>query len=477
MFGSEVTRLPDFHSGHSRDFRNLHSWFLILVLSLAPLPLGSIHPWSLSIFAILVILQLVILVPSILRDQRVWLLPKSLWLAAILVMGVLIWIYVQRQIGLMPEWQAKIWHTATKYGLDTMPMVAISATGGEFETLRLMTVLGVFLIAFTLGQSRRQANFILTALFWIIVAYGLIGLVQLGTGYRLSERLPDAERLTSTFVNRNHAATFLNIGFLIGLAKLIEPTFKDSSTNVRERWSTLIVRVIRSLFEERPWLTFTVAFLFVCSIATASRGGFLSLALAALFVLIIGLRHIFLVHGRGWAILFGIMAAFGAILWLGGEGLIARLDDIGSQLDVTTAGRIAVYTLTIELIAERPLTGYGYGLFDQLFALHRDERFFLFFDHAHNDWLELAAEIGLPAALAFWLACGIVFLVCLRGVFARRRGQLPALVASGTLILVGLHALVDFSLAMPSIMALVAVVTALGCAQARRKSETMVHDE
>lgn len=453
-------------------FRRWHSWFLIVILALAPLPLGSIHPWAMSILAALVCLQLLILLPSVLLDPHDWYLPKSLWFAAILVIGVLVWIEAQTWIGLDPAWQSDIWLLASNYGLMVEPRIAMAADDGEFAKLRLLTAIGVFMIAFILGQSRRQANLILNALFWVIVLYGLFGLLQLISGERFSERLPDANYLTSTFVNRNHSATFLNIGLIIGLVKLIEPTFKHDGTEQRERWSTFVVQAIKSLFEERVWLTFTVAFLFVCSIATLSRGGFLSMALAGSFILLLGLRHIVLGNGRGWVIFFGMILMFALLLWFGGEGLLDRFDDIGSELDQTTAGRISVYALTIELIGERPWTGYGFGLFNQLFALNRDERFFLFFDYAHNDWLQLAVEIGLPAAFAFWVACGLVFSICLRGVYVRKRGQLPALVAVGVLILIGLHALLDFSLAMPAILCLVAATSALGCAQAKRKGKS-----
>lgn len=458
------------------DYRKLHSWFFLLTLGLAPLPLGSIHPWSLSILAILVSIQLVVLLPSVMRDEHDWHIPKSLWLAALLMGGVILWIEVQYRTGTHADLADGIWVIAQNFGLNVEPRIAMAAEGSEFGTLRLMTALGVFLIAFALAQSRRRASALLTGLFWIALIYAVIGLVQLISGWRISERIAQGNLLQSTFVNRNHAATFLNIGLLIGLAKLIEPAFRTVDyEGRRDRWSTMFVQTIKSLFEERPFLTLNVMLLFVSSLATLSRGGFLSLVVAAAALTIIGLRHIFLTGGRGWFILGATIVIGCLLVWLGGEGLLRRFDDIGSQLDAETAGRIAIYGMTIELISERPWTGYGFGAFDQLFALNRDERFFLFFDYVHNDWLELAVEVGLPAAMALWIACGLTFLICVRGAFQRKQGRLPALVACTVWLLIAIHALVDFSLAMPAIMIWVAAVVGIGCAQAKRKTQAAKH--
>lgn len=74
-------------------------------------------------------------------------------------------------------------------------------------------------------------------------------------------------------------------------------------------------------------------------------------------------------------------------------------------------------------------------------------------------------ELGLPAALAldaalFWLA-----LIALKGVAERRRGRaFPALGVAATL-LVGLHALVDFSLQIPAVAVLYAFIMGVAVAQ------------
>jgi O-antigen ligase len=89
-------------------------------------------------------------------------------------------------------------------------------------------------------------------------------------------------------------------------------------------------------------------------------------------------------------------------------------------------------------------------------------------DKAHNDYLELAAGLGLPAAVALWAAIAWLELFCLRGVFIRRRDRQYALVGFCAGILVAVHSSVDFSLQLPAIGLSYATLLGVGLAQGIR---------
>lgn len=84
-----------------------------------------------------------------------------------------------------------------------------------------------------------------------------------------------------------------------------------------------------------------------------------------------------------------------------------RMGDLGVDF------RLAVYRDTLDMIRERPLTGFGLGNFRIVyprFARTFGARFAEMNDevvpvgHVHNDLLEMAAELGLPGAIAFlWM--------------------------------------------------------------------------
>lgn len=125
--------------------------------------------------------------------------------------------------------------------------------------------------------------------------------------------------------------------------------------------------------------------------------------------------------------------------------------------------------MTLAAIAERPLLGYGHGAYQELFLLKYNPELgrIGIFDHAHNDYLQAVAELGLPAAGALLMALLMLWGLCLAVAVTRRRRLLYPLVASASGVLVGLHAVTDFSLLMPAVAMTFAAILGIGCAQSR----------
>jgi len=77
----------------------------------------------------------------------------------------------------------------------------------------------------------------------------------------------------------------------------------------------------------------------------------------------------------------------------------------------TVYERLQMYRGTVEMIAERPLAGFGPGMFSVFFPDHRPIQLALylppgewFVDHGHSEYLELTSEFGLVGlALFFWI--------------------------------------------------------------------------
>jgi O-antigen ligase len=196
------------------------------------------------------------------------------------------------------------------------------------------------------------------------------------------------------------------------------------------------------------------------SLLTASRGGFLSLAvaLAVVLLLVVLITRPRVAVGAS-AVLAA--AAIGAVLvWLSGSTLLERLDQ-GQD-----AARLPIYQDTFDMIAARPWTGHGYGTYEQSFKLYQDRSAGPFLvDKAHNSYLEHLSELGIPATVLLYLGPFILFLFCLRGVFVRRKDKIFPLLAASATVLVAVHALVDFSLQIPAVAVAYAVILGMGVAQ------------
>jgi O-antigen ligase len=150
----------------------------------------------------------------------------------------------------------------------------------------------------------------------------------------------------------------------------------------------------------RLWLAGALA-LMAMLLLTSSRGGFLGLLVAV---------AIFLYRRRG----AGPAAAFVAALMLValptnlGERALATF--VGGEapvgLEASNEAHTALFWAALRMIADAPLTGVGPYNFKTLSAAYSGlERDFI----AHNSYLELAAELGLPVLLIFLLLVAASF--------------------------------------------------------------------
>jgi O-antigen ligase len=84
---------------------------------------------------------------------------------------------------------------------------------------------------------------------------------------------------------------------------------------------------------------------------------------------------------------------------------------------------------------------------------------------AHNDWLEMMFELGLPGAFLWFVVLGGLGIRCLFGFFRRRRDHVYPMAGFSACVLVGLHSLADFSLQIPAVAVTFAVLLGVGVAQ------------
>ncbi len=141
---------------------------------------------------------------------------------------------------------------------------------------------------------------------------------------------------------------------------------------------------------------------------SGSRGGMvaLSVQIAALVVILLirkrEQQHLpTLIPAATFILLFAIL-----LTYLGGSALLNRIATLpGSNLrDVSTDVRLNIARDSLHMFAQRPLSGWGLGSFAVVYPQFRT--FFTNFEvnHAHNDYVQLLVEMGLPGFVTMlWL--------------------------------------------------------------------------
>ena len=152
-------------------------------------------------------------------------------------------------------------------------------------------------------------------------------------------------------------------------------------------------------------------------VLTASRGAWMGLAAAALVLMALRWRW-------GWLALPLVAVAAGLGAWQIGFGRVADAA-LASQALGGVDQRLEIWSRALYMLQDFPFTGIGMGSFRQVANLLYP--FFLAgpdaeIPHAHNIFLQVGVDLGLPGLVA-WLALLILVGVCAWLVYRRGRGQ------------------------------------------------------
>lgn len=296
-------------------------------------------------------------------------------------------------------------------------------------------LVGLFAIPWAWEASRRnpKGTYRFVELLIVVgVAEALLGLLQnfVRPGWIFGYHNPWSVT-SGTLINRNHFAGLMEL--LIPLA--FSFAWVRSRENFARAWVYLLAAGVMGLA-----LVFSL-----------SRSGIFSFALMVLcLTVLIRLRESR--GGAAAALALGLVALVAAgVIWVGVDVITTRYGEVLQPGFIGSQTRIPIFQDTVRMIRENPL-GVGVGRFEDAFRQYQTAHHDLLFDHAHNDYLEMAAEWGIGPALLFW---GLAFAVWgnavrefLRAETLERRALL--LGCAGGVLSISIHSLTDFNLQIPS---------------------------
>jgi O-antigen ligase len=148
---------------------------------------------------------------------------------------------------------------------------------------------------------------------------------------------------------------------------------------------------------------------------TMTRSAWIGVA-GGLFVLIASLRFRWVLAGAGVGLLVLVFLP---------SSFKVRLYSGFDLRDETTRGRIEIFETGLRMVAANPLTGVGPRMVAAEAAGYRQEQEFpeWAYQHLHNNVIQIAAEVGIPALLV-WLGLWLWIAYDLLG-FRRRKREDP----------------------------------------------------
>ena len=295
----------------------------------------------------------------------------------------------------------------------TWALISLSWAHNLYEaTVKLFDWLAALVGAFLVVQvirTPRHLRFFMEALFWSGVVLALLGIAQyLYRVQWIAQQVPPA----ATFANKNMAAHYYLLTFPLGVA-LYWRNDKRLLHWVYAFGTALIVLALLYTRTRSASLSFLVALGVLCGFCVyeirqsrnpfANKRGNVAIAAAVVFMLIA--LH-FNAKGFNW---------FWDKVVAGGASTVQEV-----QFDGTGNTRISIWANTLAMIGDHPVLGVGMGNWSVEYPFYHTR---VFVDremgyakqhiNAHNDYLEIVAELGLFGLLGLvWLSVA-VFSKCL----------------------------------------------------------------
>lgn len=311
-------------------------------------------------------------------------------------------------------------------------------------------------LVLALGLHKEQSRKIVFVLAFIIVASGLLGLLQSvgapGNGFYLY-RVTNPDSAVGLFANRNHQAMLLALAFPVTAA------------------AASLSRGTREAVRPKLWLAVGVGVMMLpFLLVTQSRAGLVLGAVGVVSALFVYRDPTAQLQPRRKAarlnyrwVGLGAVAA-GLVLT---TALVARASSLQRLFTPGGAGgedlRLRVWGPIVEAAWTYFPVGSGIGSFVEVYkVIEPDENLSpLYLNHAHNDWLEMMLTGGVPAILILALAAWFLGRAIYRTFVIARRDQsseaVTARLGAAIIIILALGSAYDYPLRVPSLACLFAI--------------------
>ncbi len=417
----------------------------LALLVWAPIPLGSNRPWAWAILELWVFALAIWWLldfargktqPSqALKGARPALLCASLWLG-----------YVWLQLLPLPPGllQALSPEAARAHAAAAWPVATSAAplTLDQSGTLggALKSAAYVAFFALSLALLDRPARIAVAA--YTLVISGFAQAMYAGLS-ALSEGGASAH---GSFANRDHLAGYLVMCLSLGLGLLIS----NLTGEVSRSWKQFFRNIIAWILSPRMLLRLALVVMVTALVLTHSRMGntsfFVSLLVAGAIGLLLAKRAT-----KSMVVLIASLIVIDIFI-VGAYFGVQRVLDRIEQTTMQAEDRDEIAIDALRMWKDYPVFGSGLGSFQVVFPRYSQQDLGVLYTHAHNDYLQLAAETGVVGITLLGLLVFTSLLAALRAQIMRHDPLMRAIsfAAMMAIIALGMHSAVDFNLQIPA---------------------------
>ena len=407
-------------------------WALFALIVYTPLPLASNRPWALALLGLLTggLLLWNIWHPMGRSPAWAW---KSARIPLILLLFWMLLLVIQL-IPVPVAW-LDLLTQRTVSGLEMQSVGSATISIDPYSTrlylAKACILAAVFWLVIVLVDSSRRIESLAKVIVFSGLLQAVIGVLLMASGVSLQIFFVTMNtRAHGTFVYHNHFAGYLELTLAVGIGLMIAKLDGGAKLNWRQRfhgWLGLII-------SEKALLRISLIIMVVALVASRSRMGnsafFASLLIVGLITVFFtkhGARHTNDQRGKNIlnATIIFIMSLIVLDLFIiggvvGVEKVVQRIENTNFETQVmqsNAAGQplqihrqeesveqrsMAARTAT-QIVSDFPWLGTGGGTFHMSFLRYQSSVVQGYYDHAHNDFVEFASEVGLSGLLVLAL--------------------------------------------------------------------------
>ncbi len=454
-----------------RVCRKIIDYGILGVLIFSPLPAASVEEWAILVIQLAVIIMMIAYFLMKEKPQNNILLSHSLKWPRYLFIALFILMIIQ--LIPLPKYAIKLL-SSNAYSFQNLYQTDFSNI--NFLSLSLipshsiqagLELLTYFFLGFLIVRTVTRRHQVMRIFIVLIVMgileafYGLFELYNKNPRILFYEKTDYLDSVTGTFVNRNHLSGYLEMVIPLCIGLIIARM--DLGSLAGMRWREKLLRLSEKGLGTNILLSLGVIIMSVAVIFSKSRSGVSLLVFA--FILFFGLSMLFIrgtVHQKSWIKRF-LTIVFLFILFIAlYVGIEANLERFALD-KILYADRPVVWANTVTIFSDYPFFGTGLGTFASIYPAYEDSKEYFRYSHAHNDYLEYLAELGVFGFI-FLVGGILIMLIYSFLVWKERRHPWVKGLALGGIVAVIcmlIHGVTDFNLQIPANMVLFSVVLSL----------------
>jgi O-antigen ligase len=428
---------------HSKT-SNILFYILLGIVFLLPIPLGANRPWAWSFFQVL-IFSLSIACAISFRKNR-WLgIGKYLkmiymWLAFIMLASL--------QILPMPEFMVELLspnahHVQTLANVSTF-YFSLDPGQSAINFFKLISYFCLFMCVLVLVDDEKRIKLLLVTMLAAGTCQAIYGALEilLGAQRSLIFGLTVKESATGSFVYRNHYANFLMMCLAAGIGLMVTSLQKDQMSSPKD-W---LRSIANAMLGSKGLVRISLAIMVIALVMSRSRMGntafFVSMTVVGLMALVLVRQR-----SKGLTILIISMFLIDLVIvsaWFGLDKVQKRITETSLQQE----SRDEVIRDALPMVLDYPFTGTGAGSFYSVFPGYKTTDVHLFYDHTHNDFLQMTIEYGLPSVSILGFIVLFALYKSVRAMRKRRNSIFKGTSFACCMVIIGmlLHMTVDFPL-------------------------------